>query len=161
MKDKIIVKLEIIVIIQGNKDRGAAHRICNLKYSRPKNIPIAFHYWSNYQYHFIMKMLAKEFKKQFIFLGNIDKYLIFTVPMEKKQEYRNGDELPKIYPTDHNLLIAQDLWKTHEQMLSIIFLKEFIKLNVNMDTMIKNVKLEEVNISIVTTFLNTKTLKMI
>ena len=46
-------------------------------------------------------------------------------------------------------------------MLSIIFLKEFIKLNVNMDTMIKNVKLEEVNISIVTTFLNTKTLKMI
>ena len=58
-------------------------------------------------------------------------------------------------------MIAQDLWKTHEQMLSIIFLKEFIKLNVNMDTMIKNVKLEEVNISIVTTFLNTKTLKMI
>ena len=54
-------------------------------------------------------MLAKEFKKQFIFLGNIDKYLIFTVPMEKIQEYRNGDELPKIYPTDHNLLIAQDL----------------------------------------------------
>ena len=46
-------------------------------------------------------------------------------------------------------------------MLPIIFLKEFIKLNVNMDTMIKNVKLEEVNISIVTTFLNTKTLKMI
>ena len=44
VKDKIIVKLEIIVIIQGNKDRGAAHRICNLKYSRPKNIPIAFHY---------------------------------------------------------------------------------------------------------------------
>ena len=44
VKDKIIVKLEIIVIIQGNKDRGAGHRICNLKYIVPKNIPIAFHY---------------------------------------------------------------------------------------------------------------------
>ena len=40
-------------------------------------------------------MLAKEFKKQFIFLGNIDKYLIFTVPMEKIQEYRNGEEITK------------------------------------------------------------------
>ena len=73
--------------------------------------------------------------------------------MEKK--------LQKIYLTYYNLLIAQDLWQAHYQILSIIFLKEFIKLNVNMDTMIKNVKLAELNINIAITFFNTRTLKMI
>ena len=41
-------------------------------------------------------------------------------------------------------MIEVDFWKAHYQILSIIFLKEFIKLNVNKDTMIKNVKLVEV-----------------
>ena len=73
--------------------------------------------------------------------------------MEKK--------LQKIYPTYYNLLIAQDLWQVHYQILSIIFLKEFIKLNVNRNTMMKNVKLAELNVNIATVFLNTQTLKMI
>ena len=37
---------------------GAAHNICNLKYSVPKEIPITFHNGSNYDYHFIIKELA-------------------------------------------------------------------------------------------------------
>ena len=41
---------------------GAAHSICNLKYSVPKRIPIAFHNGSNYDYHFFIKELAEEFK---------------------------------------------------------------------------------------------------
>ena len=36
--------------------RGAAHSICNLKYSVPKNIPVVFHNASNYDYHFIIKV---------------------------------------------------------------------------------------------------------
>ena len=47
------------------------------------------------------------------------------------------NELQKIYLTYYNLLIAQDLWQVHFKILSIIFLKEFIKLNVNTDTMTK------------------------
>ena len=47
------------------KYRGAAHSVCNLKYSVPKNIHIIFHNGSNYDYHFIIKELAEEFKKQF------------------------------------------------------------------------------------------------
>ena len=39
--------------------RGVAHSLCNLKYSVPKKIPIAFHNVSNYDYHFIIKKLAK------------------------------------------------------------------------------------------------------
>ena len=42
---------------------GAAHSICNLKYSVSKKMPIVFHNGSNYDYHFIIKELAKEFKK--------------------------------------------------------------------------------------------------
>ena len=48
-------------------------------------------------------------------------------------------KLQKIYLTYYNLLIAQDLWQAHYQILSIIFLKVFIELNVNTDMMIENV----------------------
>ena len=53
-----------------------------------------------------------------------------------------------IYFTYNSLLTAQKLWQVQYQILSIIFLKEFIQFNVNSDTMIKNVKHAELNISI-------------
>ena len=72
------------------------------------------------------------------------------------------NKLQKIFLTYYSLLITQDLWQAHYQILSIIFiLKRFIELNVNMDMMIKDVRLVELNISIVTVFLNTQILKMI
>ena len=59
--------------------------MCDLKYSVPKKIPIAFHNVSNYDYHFIIKELAEEFQKQFTRLGQSSKkYITFTVPVEKK-----------------------------------------------------------------------------
>ena len=73
--------------------------------------------------------------------------------MEKK--------LRKIYLTYYNILIAQVLWQAHYQILSIIFLKEFIELKVNADMMIKNVKLVELNISIKIFFLKMQFLKML
>ena len=42
--------------------------------------------------------------------------------------------------TSYNLLIAHDLWQAHYQILAIIFLKELLELNVNLDTMIKKSK---------------------
>ena len=63
--------------------------------------------------------------------------------------------------TYQNVLIVQDLWKAYYQILSIIFLKEFLELSVNTVMIIKNVKLVELKISIATVFLNTKILKMI
>ena len=70
-------------------------------------------------------------------------------------------KLQNIYPTDYNFLIAQDLWRAHYQFLSIIFRKEFIELNVNMDMMIKNVELAELYLNIVNVFMNTQNLKKI
>ena len=71
------------------KFRGAAHSICNLIYKVPKEINIVFHNGSTYDYHFIIKELAKEFKVQFECLGqNTEKYITFPVPIKK--EHDNG-----------------------------------------------------------------------
>ena len=66
--------------------------------------------------------------------------------MEKK--------LHKIYPTNYNLLIVQDWWQSYYQILLIILLKEFRKLNVNTDTMITDVKFGGLNTKTVTASLN-------
>ena len=66
LKINNIIKLEIIVIHYTGECR-AAHSICNLKYSVPKKIPIVFHNGSNYDYNFIIKEVAEEFKKIYLF----------------------------------------------------------------------------------------------
>ena len=43
------------------KLRETAHSICNLKHKTPKENPVVFHNGSTYDYHFIIKQLAKEF----------------------------------------------------------------------------------------------------
>ena len=58
-------------------------------------------------------------------------------------------------------MTTQDLWQAHYQILPIIFLKEFIELNVSTGTMIKNVKFVELDISLAIVSLNTHTLKII
>ena len=109
-------------------------------------------------------MLAEEFEKQFTCLGeHTEKCISFSVPMEKEVTRidKNGEEITKnisykLQFNDRSRFMASSL-----SILSIIFLKEFIKLNVNTDTMIKHVKLAELNVNIKTAFLNTQTLKMI
>ena len=59
---KNIVKLRTIVIRPG-KYKGAAHSICNFKYSVPKEIPIVFYSRSNYDDHFVMQKVAETFEK--------------------------------------------------------------------------------------------------
>ena len=39
--------------------RGAAHSICNLKYSVPKKIPIVFYNGPNYDHHLLIKETAE------------------------------------------------------------------------------------------------------
>ena len=80
--------------------RSAAHSTCNLKNSVPKKIPIVFYNGSNYDYNFIIKKLAEEFKKQLTCLGeNTEKYIFFTVLIEKEVTgiYKNGEEITKKY----------------------------------------------------------------
>ena len=82
----------------------------------PKNIYLVFLLYlyngSNYDYHFIIKDLAEEFKKQITCLRkNTEKYITFTFPIEKKLQelIKIKKKLQKIYLTYHSFLIAQDL----------------------------------------------------
>ena len=77
--------------------RGAAHGVCNFKYSIPKNFPIVFHNGSDYDYHFIMKELAEEFEKQLTYLGENTESITFTVLIENEvtRIYENGEEITK------------------------------------------------------------------
>ena len=71
------------------KFRGAAHNICNLRYNVPKEIPVLSHNGSTYDYHFIIKQLAEDFKGQSECLReNTEKYITFSVPIKK--EHDNG-----------------------------------------------------------------------
>ena len=77
------------------KYRGAAHDICNLRYKIPKEILVAFHNGSTYDYHFIIKELAEEFEGEFECLGeNTEKYIIFLVPIKKEilKKDKDGNE---------------------------------------------------------------------
>ena len=72
------------------KYRGAAHNICNIRYKVSKEIPIVFHNGSTYDYHFIVKEIAKEFDGNFECLGeNTEKYITFSVPINKKIENKD------------------------------------------------------------------------
>ena len=74
------------------KFRGAAHSICNLNYKVPQEISVKFHNGSKYDYHFIIKKLAEEFKCEFECLGeNTKKYISFSVPIKK--ERNNGETI--------------------------------------------------------------------
>ena len=67
-----------------------------------------------------------------------------------------GKKIQTIYFAYYHLLIAQDLWQAHYQILSTIFLREFIELNANTDMTIKYVELVELKISTAAVFLNIK-----
>ena len=105
------------------KFRGAAHSICNLRYKTPKEIPVVFHNGSTYDYHFIIKQLAKEFDSQFECLGeNAKKYITFSVPI--KEELDNA----KTITYKLKFIDSFRLYQPHYQVLLITYLK-FTKKN--------------------------------
>ena len=53
----------------------------------PKRIPIVFHNGSTYNYRFVIKKLAEEFKGEFECLGeNTEKYITFSVLLKKEND---------------------------------------------------------------------------
>ena len=50
----------------------------------PRKFPMVSQNGSNYDYHFVIKELAEDVKKKFTSLReNTEKYIIFTVPIQK------------------------------------------------------------------------------
>ena len=56
-------------------------------------ILIVLHNGSTYDYHFVIKELAEEFKKELTCLEeNTEKYITFTVPIEKEVAIKGEQE---------------------------------------------------------------------
>ena len=87
---------------------------------------------------------------------DLKKYITASVSIRQQitRIDKKMEKMQKQYPTDYILLIVQDLWQTYYQISLIIMLQEFIRLNVNTDMKIKNVKLTELSTKIATAFLN-------
>ena len=106
------------------KFRGAAHSICNLRYKTPKEILVAFHNGSTYDYYFIINELAKEFDGQLECLGeNTGKYFTFSVPIKKELD-NNKTISYKLKFTDNFRFISTSVSNLVDD-LSEIHKKEF------------------------------------
>ena len=125
------------------KYRGAAHNICNLRCKVPKEIPIVFHNGSIYDYHFIIKELAKEFEGNFECLGeNTEKYITFSVPIKKKIENKDLEITYKIKFIDSYRFMASSLSKLVDNLSEGIHNNKCSDCGSNLDYIrIKNEKL--------------------
>ena len=82
---------------------------------------VVFDNGSTYDYTFVIKMLAKEFKGQFECLGiNTEKYITLSVPIYKK--LHNG----KSNKYKIKFIDTFRLMQNHYQVLLNIYQKEFI-----------------------------------
>ena len=89
-----------------------AHNICNLRYEVPNEIPVVFHNGSTYDYHFIIKELAKEFEGNFGCLGeNTEKYITFSVRIKKKIDNKDLEITYKIKFIDSYRFMSSSLSK--------------------------------------------------
>ena len=116
------------------KYRGAAHNICNLRYKVPKEIPIVFHNGSTLDYHFIIKVLIKEFNGNFECLGeNTEKCITFSVPIKKKIENKDLETTYKIKFIDSYRFMASSLSKLVDNLSEGIHNNKCVKCNSCLD----------------------------
>ena len=103
------------------KYRGAAHSICNLRYKISKEIPVVFHNGSTYDYHFIIKHLARQLKGYFHYLGeNTEKYITFSVPIKKVIDNDNDNDSDNDSDSDKDKDKGKDKVKTITYKLKFI-----------------------------------------
>ena len=116
------------------KYRGAAHNICNLRYKIPKEILVVFHNGSTYDYHFIIKELAKEFEGNFECLGeNTEKYITFSVPIKKKIDNKDLEITYKIKFIDSYRFMSSSLSKFVDNLSEGIHNNKYSDCESNLD----------------------------
>ena len=80
----------------------------------PNDVRVVFHNISNYDFDFSIKELAYEFEGKFT-----EKYKTFSDPIETEFKEIDKDSNESVV-TITNLLIVQDSWSLHYQILLII-----------------------------------------
>ena len=88
--------------------RGAAYNLCNLKYSKPKNVSVFFHNLTGYDSHFIIKKLYAANKERIYCIpNNEEKYISFTKTITTG-EYKGKDGKTKYKTFD---IVFKDSYK--------------------------------------------------
>ena len=124
---------------------------------------MAFYNGSIYDYHFIIKELAKESEGEYNCPGkNTEKYKTFSVPITKEATRvdKNGNKIKITHLTNNNLLIVQDLRQGHYQILVDNLAERIHKIKCKHGHHNKNVKRVELNTKIVDAVFDTQTLNV-
>ena len=103
-----------------------------MNYKISKNISIVFHNGSTYDYHFLIKELAKEFEGQFECLGqNNEKCMTFSVSSNKEiaKIDKDGNDKSVTIPYKLKFIDSFRFMSTHYQVLLIILLMGYIVIN--------------------------------
>ena len=102
--------------------RGAAHSSCNLKYKKPKSIPVFFHNLTGYDSHLFIKKLGSSNKKENMdcIPNNEEKYISFskTIKVGENKDDKTG--------------------KVRDKTFKIIFKDSFKFLPTSLDTLVNN-----------------------
>ena len=93
-----------------------------------------FHNGSTYDYHFIIKELAKEFEGNFECLGeNTEKYITFSVPIKKKIENKDLEIIYKIKFIDSYRFMSSSLSKLVDNLSEGIHNNKCVDCKSNLD----------------------------
>ena len=127
------------------KCRAAVLSMCNLRINMPNKIPVVFHV-SSYVYHLIIKELIKSLRTPLNVLGkhrNVEN--VFFVLLEKETRKVDKDNNEDIITISYkkDLLIVQDLWQFHDQILPIKSQKGITKSNGNIATVFLNMRVKD------------------
>ena len=95
-KEKKIIKVRDHDHCTG-KYRDAAHSQCNLNYSEQKILTINMHGTSNYDFHMIIKELAREFDTVSVLPENTEKYISISIPITLKKINNKGEDQDFVY----------------------------------------------------------------
>ena len=82
------------------KYRGAAHSLCDLRHLEQSDILVILHNESNYDFHLLIKDLAKEHLPYIKCLGeNTEKYISFSLKIDNPEydEDNKDEDKPKSY----------------------------------------------------------------
>ena len=105
-----------------------------MRYEISKEIPAVFHNGSTYDYHFIIKELAKEFKGNFECLGeNTEKYITFSVPIKKKIENKDLEITYKLKFIDSYRFMSSSLSKLVDNLSEGIHNNKCVDCKSNLD----------------------------
>ena len=91
------------------------------RYKTPKEISLIFYDCSTYDYHLIIKELAKEFEGELECLGeNTEKYITFSVPIKKEITKKDKDDNDKIIKISYKIKFIVRFRFTSSSLSSLV-----------------------------------------